>query len=46
MLVFQGLTYNLTGIKGRAQFDTDAKGLNLAPGETRDLGDVHAKMYQ
>ncbi|HSZ57853.1 MAG TPA: M56 family metallopeptidase [Tepidisphaeraceae bacterium] len=42
MLVLPGLPYNLFGIKGRTDFATDAKGLTLAPGETRDLGDVHA----
>lgn len=42
MLVLPGLPYNIYGIKGRVDFATDAKGLTLASGETRDLGDVHA----
>jgi hypothetical protein len=45
VLLLSGIPQKLDGIKNRTQFATDAKDLQLKPGETRDLGDVHAKMF-
>jgi hypothetical protein len=46
MPILPGEPYNLRGFKDGDEFSTDVQNLALAPGATKDLGDVHRRSFR